>query len=88
MTTDDLDAILVQAREGFAKISSRPEWESFKATVFGPKGTLTAATKGLAEVPKVDKPAVGKKLNEIKKAVEAVLDEALKRVEAAEALKT
>jgi len=86
--SDDLDAILLQAREGFAKVSSRAEWEVFKATVMGPKGSLTAATKGLAEVPKADKPAFGKKLNEIKKAVEAACDEALKRVEAMAALKT
>lgn len=87
MTPQDLDQVLIQAAEGFGKVSTRPEWEAFKATVLGPKGTLTAATKGLGAVPAADKPAMGKKLNEIKKAVEAVCDEALKRVEAKEALK-
>ena len=87
MTSQELDSILFQAREGFAKVETRPDWEAFKATVMGPKGSLTAATKGLGAVSKEEKPVIGKKLNEIKKEVEAVCDEALKRVEAKEALK-
>ncbi len=87
MSPDEMDGILAQAKEGFAKVSTRAEWEGFKATILGPKGTLTAATKCLAEVPKADKPAFGKKLNEIKKAVEAVCDEALAKVEGLAALK-
>ena len=73
MDADALDALLSQARDGFEKVSTRPEWEAFKATVMGPKGTLTAATKGLGAVAPVDKPIIGKKLNEIKKAVEGFL---------------
>jgi phenylalanyl-tRNA synthetase alpha chain len=88
MLPEDLDHILKEAQNGFARVSSRPEWEVFKATVMGPKGRLTVASKGLADVPKVEKPAIGKKLNEIKKAVEACSDEALKRVESLAALAT
>lgn len=88
MSPEELDHILVEATAGFAKVSSRADWEAFKATVMGPKGTLTAATKALAEVLKVDKPAFGKKLNEVKKAVETLSDEALKRLSAAAALAT
>jgi len=88
MTPEALDAILAHSREGFAKVSSRPDWEAFKATVLGPKGSLTLATKGLAEVPKELKPVMGKKLNEVKKATEALCEEALRRVEATEALST
>lgn len=88
MLAEELEQILESAKAGFAKVQNRAEWESFKATLMGPKGSLTAATKGLAEVPKEEKPAAGKKLNEVKKAVEAVCDEALKRVEALAALST
>jgi len=86
LTHENLDAILKSAREGFSALKTKPEWEAFKATVLGPKGSLTAATKGLAELSKEEKPAMGKKLNEVKKAVEAVCDEALKRIEAQAAL--
>lgn len=81
-----LDHILIEAQTGFSKVSTRPQWEAFKATVLGPKGSLTNATKSLGAVPTAEKPIIGKKLNEIKKAVEAVCDEALRRVEASEAL--
>ena len=88
MVNEDLDQILESAKAGFSKVKSRAEWESFKATIMGPKGSLTAATKGLGEVPKDQKPAVGKRLNEVKKAVETLWAEALQRVEALAALST
>jgi phenylalanyl-tRNA synthetase alpha chain len=86
MDTTELDGILNSAKAGFAKVASRAEWEGFKATILGPKGSLTAASKAMAALPAVDKPAFGKKLNEIKRAVEASCDEALARIEAAAAL--
>ncbi len=88
MSPAELDSILASAQTGFSAVKTRPEWEAFKATVLGPKGSFTAMSKGLAEVPKVEKPAMGKKLNEVKKAIEAVCDEALQRVEALAALST
>lgn len=88
MSHEEFDHILEVAKEGFSKVSSRPEWEAFKATILGPKGSFTAMSKGLADVPRVDKPAVGKRLNEVKKVIETVCEEALQRVEALGTLST
>ncbi len=86
MDQSQLDAILNSAREGFSKVASRAEWESFKATILGPKGTLTGASKAMAELPAVDRPAFGKALNAVKNAVQGACDEAAARIESAAAL--
>ncbi len=45
--------------------------DTWKSTYLGNKGKLKAAMAGLKDVPKEDKPAVGKRLNEVKQALEA-----------------
>lgn len=79
-----LKAIIVEVREKAPKISSRAEFESYKATISGPKGSLTEVVKGMSKVPKEEKPALGKLINGAKTAVADELDAVLKRIEAAE----
>ena len=66
------------------QIASRAEFEAYKATVSGPKGSLTEVMKGMGKVPKEDKPAMGKLINEAKTAVTTEFDQVLERIEAAE----
>ena len=80
----ELKAIVAGVREKAASITTRAEFESFKATISGPKGSLTDVMKGMGQVPKEDKPAMGKLINEAKSDVQAVFDSVLERVEAAE----
>ncbi|TVP75621.1 MAG: phenylalanine--tRNA ligase subunit alpha [Puniceicoccaceae bacterium] len=80
----ELKAIVAEVQEKATGIHSRAEFEAYKATVVGPKGSLTEIMKGMGAIPKEDKPAMGKLINEAKTAVQAVFDTVLERLETAE----
>lgn len=80
----ELNTIVAQVREKASSITTRAEFEAFKATISGPKGSLTEVMKGMGAVPKEDKPAMGKLINEAKTAVQASFDAVLEGLEAAE----
>lgn len=81
---DILQAIQAEVESTVGTITARPAFEAFKATISGPNGKLTQAMKSMRDVPKEDKPAVGKLVNETKLRIEALYTEALARFEAAE----
>ena len=81
---DQLESIVQRTEAGLAGITSRADWEAFKATIVGPNGAFTEARKLINTLPKEEKPAFGKRLNEAKDRVEALLAAALGRVEDAE----
>lgn len=81
---DKLQEILVEVEKSIGEIDVRPAFESFKATISGPKGKLTEAMKGMRDVPKEAKPAIGKLINETKQAIEEHYDKTLSRIEQAE----
>ena len=80
----DLNTIVADVREKTPSIKTRAEFEAFKATISGPKGVLTDVMKGMGKVPKEDKPAMGKAINEAKMAVEAAFATVIEGLEAAE----
>jgi phenylalanyl-tRNA synthetase alpha chain len=80
----ELQAIVTGVEESAPKLQTRAEFESYKATISGPKGALTDVMKSMGKVPKEDKPAMGKLINEAKKSVEAVFSSVIERLEAAE----
>ena len=67
----DLQAIIAQAEACQADISTRSDWDQVKASILGPKGSLTQASKLIGQLPKEEKPAFGQALNKAKKQVEA-----------------
>jgi len=81
---DALEKIMEEVREGAPRIENRAEFEAFKATILGPNGSLTAVMKLMGKVPKEEKPAMGKLINEAKSAVMEALSAALAKIEAAE----
>ncbi len=81
---EELTAIVADVRENAPSIQTRPEFEAYKATISGPKGSLTDVMKSMGKVSKEDKPAMGKLINEAKTAVTAAFDEVIARLEAAE----
>ena len=81
---DALETIITEAREGAPRIENRAGFEAFKATILGPNGSLTAVMKSMGQVPKEEKPAMGKLINEAKSAVREALSAALTKIEAAE----
>lgn len=81
---DQLSALLDQASAELPALTTRPEFEAAKARYVGPNGALTQLMKQMGSVPKEDKPAVGKLINETKTALQVHLDAALARIESAE----
>ncbi len=81
---DSLTDLVERAKLRLPNISTRPEFESFKASLVGPKGELTGPMKQLGSLAKEDRPGMGKLINETKTALQALLDESLARIEATE----
>ena len=81
---EQLTAIVAGVRDNAPNIQTRAEFEAFKATISGPNGTLTDVMKRMGQVPKEDKPAMGKCINQAKNSVTAAFDEVIARLEAAE----
>ena len=81
---EQLTAIVAGVRDNAPNIQTRAEFEAFKATISGPNGTLTDMMKRMGQVPKEDKPAMGKYINQAKNSVTAAFDEVIARLEAAE----
>ncbi len=79
-----LKAILADAQTEAPNVTDRASFEAFKARFVGPRGSLTEAMKGMGAVPKEDKPAVGRLINEAKTGLTALFDEIHSKVEAAE----
>lgn len=81
---DQLNALLAKADSELPQLSNRPEFEAAKARYVGPNGAFTALMKQMGSVPKEERPAMGKLINEAKQVLQARLDSALARIEAGE----
>ena len=88
MENQDLQNIIADAEASIADVSDKPQWEQLKATFLGPNGSLTQFAKGIASVPKEDRPAFGKLLNQAKGQVESLFQKSLIAIEELEDLKS
>ncbi|MCF7688984.1 MAG: phenylalanine--tRNA ligase subunit alpha [Cephaloticoccus sp.] len=81
---DTLNAIVSKAQVELSTLQTRPDFEGAKARYVGPNGELTAQMKKMGAVPKEERPAMGKLINETKLRVQELLDGALARIETIE----
>ncbi|MFP4541938.1 MAG: phenylalanine--tRNA ligase subunit alpha, partial [Opitutales bacterium] len=77
---DALRQILAEAEQTLPGLSSQAAFEQYKATLVGPNGTFTAVTKQIGKLPKEEKPAAGKLINEYKQALQGRFDATLARL--------
>ncbi len=76
----ELDALIAEATAKFAAAGDSAALEAARVEFLGAKsGRLKDAQKGLGTVGKDDKPAAGKKFNDVKQAIEAAFAEAQER---------
>jgi phenylalanyl-tRNA synthetase alpha chain len=68
----ELNTLQTQAKEELASIENSSQLEDFRIRYLGRKGQFSSIMKGLAKVPKEDKPRLGQLANTIKKEVEAL----------------
>lgn len=81
---EDLSAIVRDVQAKAPTIRNRAEFEVYKATISGPNGSLTRVMKGMGVLPKEEKPAMGKLINEAKTAINDLFGTVIARLEAAE----
>ena len=81
---EQLDQIQRDALSEVADIADQAALEAFRIQYLGKKGTLTAASAGMRDVPKEEKPAIGQKLNEVRTAITDAIDEKSAALTAAE----
>ncbi len=72
---EQLQQILDQALQQFAVISDEAELEQVKAKYLGKDGSLTALLKGLGKLSAEERPQAGARINQVKQAIEAALQQ-------------
>jgi phenylalanyl-tRNA synthetase alpha chain len=78
-----LDELLAVGQAALAAAADAPALEAARIEFLGAKsGRLRAVQQGLGQVDKADKPAAGKRFNEVKAALEAALAAAQERIAA------
>ncbi|MFN9788331.1 MAG: phenylalanine--tRNA ligase subunit alpha, partial [Pirellulaceae bacterium] len=78
---ETLDSLERQAKEQFAGVVDANDLERLRVEFLGAKnGLLKAAQKQLGAVPVADKPAAGKRFNEVREAIESLLEETSNRL--------
>lgn len=82
----DLDQLESEALAALTGVEDASGLEAWRIAYLGSKGQLKALAPKLKDVSKEDKPAVGKRLNEVKKALEAAFE--AKQASAASAAST
>ncbi|MAT69213.1 MAG: phenylalanine--tRNA ligase subunit alpha [Planctomycetaceae bacterium] len=76
----DLDALVAEADAAFAAAADDAALEAARIEYLGAKaGRLKDVQKGLGKVDKADKPAAGKRFNEVKQSIEAAFAAAQER---------
>jgi phenylalanyl-tRNA synthetase alpha chain len=82
----DLNALLAEATQAFGAAPDVAALEEARIEFLGAaKGRLKAVQKGLGAIGKEDKPAAGKRLNEVKAQLDAGLEAAQQRLSSADA---
>lgn len=85
---EELDALVDEATAAMATAADAEALEAARVEYLGAKsGRLKAIQKGLGKVDKSDKPAAGKRFNEVKQQLEAALEAAQNRLAASSAAK-
>ena len=81
---ETISAILAKAQPELAALKTRADFEAAKARYVGPNGEFTALMKQMGTVPKEQRPAMGKLVNEAKAQLQAQLEATLQRIADAE----
>ena len=86
MIVERLNSIVSEVEVRSPELKTRAEYDAFKSTISGPKGQLTEVMKLMGTVPKEDKPAMGKFINEAKQQIQAIMEATQVRIEDSELL--
>lgn len=88
MENQNLQVLVADAETALKSVSTKAQWEQTKAFFLGPNGSLTQFAKGISSVPKEERPAFGKSLNQAKGKVETFFKSKLTHLEDLEDIKS
>lgn len=71
---EEIDQIKKEFAEDVSAVNDKSDLEEIRIKYLGRKGKVSAAFQLLSEVPKVQKPMFGQKLNQLKKNIEDIYD--------------
>src|SRR5688500_7833598 len=80
----ELDQLRAEAESAIAAAGSAAELEELRVRYLGRKSELTATLRSIGELPPVQRGAVGKQANEVRQALEALLERRTAELEGAE----
>ncbi|MFA6032544.1 MAG: phenylalanine--tRNA ligase subunit alpha [Myxococcota bacterium] len=80
----DADGVLLEAESAFRGAASAADVDALRVKYLGQKGVLTSMLKELGKLPAAERPGAGKRLNEVKVAIAAMVDTAGKRLKESE----
>ena len=81
-TENKVREIEEKAAEEIGRADAMERLNEIRVAVLGKKGTLTQVLKGMKDVPKEERPMVGKWVNDARAHIEARLEETKARLEA------
>ncbi len=81
---EDLEALRADALKHIETAANSDVLEEARIAVMGKKGSLTNALRGMRDVPKEERPHVGKIVNEVRDHLEAAFEEKKKKLNAKE----
>ena len=76
-----IEQIEKDAQLHLEKAKDVAEVQDIRVRYLGRKGLITQALKGISQLPRAERPAAGKKANQIRMAVDNAIQTALKRIE-------
>ncbi|PLV56928.1 phenylalanine--tRNA ligase subunit alpha [Thermotoga sp. SG1] len=77
----DVETVEKEAIEKLERVSNVQELELFRVEFFGKKGKITSLMKNLKNLPPEERPAYGKRVNELREKVERLFSEKKKQIE-------
>lgn len=77
---EQMEKIKSDALAAIASAATSVELNDVRVRFLGKNGEITSVMKGLAKVPKEEKPAMGKLLNEVRTEIESALEEKIAKV--------
>lgn len=76
---ETIATVLAAAKEQAARLSSSDELEQFRVTYLSRKGKIAELFEHLKTVSAQEKPALGKALNDVRRSIETILEEATRQ---------
>lgn len=78
---ESIRSLVGSAAQEVESVETRAQFEAFKARYVGPAGQLTVAMKKIGSLPKEERPAFGKRINEAKQQLETIFERTLKAID-------